>query len=206
MQLSNSLKHRWLGWLALVFCALLLSVWIPLDVETGIIEKVRRQVTLGDAFAPTVAAMLIGLGGLLILLERNPRSPDSTPGSRHPDDESVTEPSSQSPQLNIADLTHAGVILLLVTISLLLMRYAGPLVLSLFHGADVEYRLLRDTAPWKYIGYTAGGLWLIVTMIALAERRLRWQHFLIALSAVLLLIAFYDLPFDDLLLPPNGDV
>jgi len=54
---------KWLGWLGIALCGLMLFVWIPLDVDTGIIEKVRRQVTLGDSFAPTVAALIIGLGG-----------------------------------------------------------------------------------------------------------------------------------------------
>ena len=34
---------------ALVAGCLILFVWIPLDVETGLIEKVRSQVTIGDA-------------------------------------------------------------------------------------------------------------------------------------------------------------
>jgi len=106
----------------------------------------------------------------------------------------------------MADVRHATVILVLLTISLFLMRYAGPLILQLFEGTDAQYRLLRDTAPWKYFGFIAGGLWLIISLIVLNERRLRWQHILIALAAVLVLIAFYDLPFEDLLLPPNGDV
>lgn len=178
-------QQRWLGWMALVVCGVILFVWIPLDVDTGIIEKVRRQVNLGDAFAPSVAAALIGLGGLMILLERG-------------------QPSNTS--ISIADVKHAAVILCLVTISLFLMRYTGPVTLAVLEGNEAEYRLLRDTAPWKYIGFIAGGMWLIVSLIALVERRLRWQHFIVALIAVLVLIAFYDLPFEDLLLPPNGDV
>jgi len=197
------MKHSWLGWLACVFCGVMLFVWIPLDVDTGIIEKVRRQVVLGDAFAPTIAAIIIGLGGLLILLERAPS--DSTEPTESPDQSlSVSAGLPESP--GMADVKHAAVMLFLVTISLYLMRYTGPLLLHLFEGSDAEYRLLRDTAPWKYLGFIAGGLWMIVSLIALNERRVRWQHFLIASAAVLLLIAFYDLPFEDLLLPPNGDV
>jgi hypothetical protein len=48
----------------------MLFIWIPLDANAGIVEKVRRQVTPGDAFAPTVTAVNIGLGGLLTLRER----------------------------------------------------------------------------------------------------------------------------------------
>lgn len=179
-------QQRWLGWMALVVCGVILFVWIPLDVDTGITEKVRRQVKLGDAFAPSVAAALIGLGGLMLLLER-----------RH---------TSNTESISIADVKHAAVILCLVAISLFLMRYSGPVALAVFEGNEAEYRLLRDTAPWKYIGFIAGGMWLIVSLIALVEQRLRWQHFIIALIAVTVLIAFYDLPFEDLLLPPNGDV
>lgn len=196
------MRHRWLGWLACVFCGVMLFVWIPLDVDTGIIEKVRRQVVLGDAFAPSIAAIIIGLGGLLILLERVPSSTPTSPTDHRPN-KSAGLP-EEGPEM--ADVKHAAMVLLLVAISLYLMRYTGPLLLYVFEGSDAEYRLLRDSAPWKYLGFIVGGLWMIVSLIALNERRVRWQHFLIALAAVLLLIAFYDLPFEDLLLPPNGDV
>lgn len=169
-----------------------------MDVETGIIEKVRRQVTLGDAFAPTVAAIIIGLGGILLLLERTPSD------LQQPDNH--TNKKSLSQHLCMADALHAIVVLLVVAVSLWLMRYVGPFVLSVVEGDTAEYRLLRDTVPWKYLGFIAGGVWLIVSLIAMAERRVRWQHFVIALLAVIILIAFYDIPFDDLLLPPNGDV
>jgi len=190
--------NRWLGLLACVLCGVMLFIWIPLDVETGIIEKVRRQVTLGDAFAPTVAAIIIGLGGVLLLLERAPNETSQT--------DNKSNQNTLSPLLSKADLLHAAVVLLVLSVSILLMRYVGPFILSLVEGDAAEYRLLRDTAPWKYLGFMAGGLWLIVSLIALAERRVRWQHFAIALLAVIVLISFYDLPFDDLLLPPNGDV
>ncbi|MEM7257589.1 MAG: hypothetical protein AAF404_09395 [Pseudomonadota bacterium] len=190
---------KWLGWLALLLCGVMLFIWIPLDVETGIIEKVRRQVTLGDAFAPSIAAVIIGLGGLLILLERPQGRPELSSQTTAASGRSLRPP-------GMADVRHATIVLVLVTISLVLMRYAGPLILKLLEGSDAQYRLLRDTAPWKYIGFMAGGLWLIISLIVFNERRLRWQHILIALVAVLVLIAFYDFPFEDLLLPPNGDV
>ncbi len=187
------MTHHRLGLISVALFAIILFVWIPLDVETGIIEKVRRQKELGDAFAPFVAALIIGLGGLLLLFEKMPTDSRQTSSD-------VQSTSGK------ADLTHAGVILCLLTIGLLLMRYVGPLAVALFHDTPTEYRLLRDTAPWKYLGFVAGGLWLIVSFIVLIERRLRMKHLLIAFCVVLLLIALYDLPFDTLLLPPNGDV
>jgi len=85
------------------------------------------------------------------------------------------------------------------------MRYVGPLVL---HAVDSEseYRLLRDTVPWKYIGFVAAGIFLIVSLICYIEKRVCPVHFFVAIVVVVLLIAFYDLPFEDLLLLPNGDV
>jgi len=38
------------------------------------------------------------------------------------------------------------------------------------------------------------------------EGRLRWRILIISLLAVLILMLIYDLPFKNLLLPPNGDV
>ena len=43
-------------------------------------------------------------------------------------------------------------------------------------------------------------------MIAFVEEQLSWRAMLIALAAVAGIILLYDVPFDDILLPPNGDV
>ena len=55
---------------------LLMFVWIPLDTETGIIEKVRSRREVGDAMAPTVAAGLLCFSGLLLCR-------GAGPGQRH---------------------------------------------------------------------------------------------------------------------------
>ena len=95
---------------------------------------------------------------------------------------------------------------LILAVGFSLMRYAGPVVVRLINVEKVEYRVVRDTVPWKYIGFTLGGTFLVTALIAWTERKLRLVHLLIGLGATLMLIALYDLPFDDLLLPPNGDV
>ena len=185
------MENRWLGLIALTASILIAFVWIPLDVETGLIEKVRRSVQIGDAFAPTVAAFMIGLGGLLTLLARS-------------------EPNAQASNLDSPSLLdhfqYALVSLLFIAIGLSLMRYSGPLVVALFNTESVEYRLLRDTVPWKYVGFIFGGTFLVTALIAWTERKLKWAHVLTGFATTLILIAIYDLPFDDLLLPPNGDV
>lgn len=166
------------------FALVLAFVWAPMDSGTGLIHKVRRQVSIGDALAPTLAALMIGLGGLMVFRERHA-----------PDQQGLTR----------ANLVFVLRFLILLAIGFGLMRYSGPLLVWLFAG-DQEYRNLRDTAPWKYVGFFLGGSTLIATLIASTEGRFSWRAVVIAISATLALIALYDLPFDDLLLPPNGDV
>ena len=69
-----------------------------------------------------------------------------------------------------------------------------------------EYRLLRDTAPWKYLGFVVGGTFMIFTLMSLADGRLRLMRLAMALLVTVIMALLYDLPFDDLQLPPNGDV
>jgi len=47
---------------------------------------------------------------------------------------------------------------------------------------------------------------MVFALIALTERRCTWRAALIAAVAPALIALCYDAPFDDLLLPPNGDV
>ena len=167
---------------------MLLFVWIPLDSDTGLIEKVRRQVAIGDALAPTIAGvfLLIG-GGLLMLLERN---------------------GDNQPAMDSNSVIFVGRVFAMLVLSFLVMRYAGPLAVELMNalqGSEREYRLLRDTAPWKWIGYVLGGTIAICGTISLTEGRFSPRALVVALLAIAALIAIFDLPFDDLLLPPNGD-
>jgi len=166
------------------FALMLALVWAPMDSGTGLIHKVRRQVSIGDALAPTLAALMIGIGGLMVLRERHA-----------PDQQSLTR----------ANLAFVLRFLIMLAIGFALMRYSGPLLAWLF-AADQEYRNLRDAVPWKYIGFFLGSCTLITALIASTEGQFSWRAITIAIAATLALIALYDLPFDDLLLPPNGDV
>lgn len=178
-----------LGLSVLALAAGLLAVWIPQDVQTGVIETVRRQVTIGDALAPTVAALFLAGGGVLLVLAER-------------DDPLQPRPDPRGLRFAIAALA-------VVAVSLILMRQTGPAVVglrNLIAETPVEYRLLRASVPWKYLGFALGGWTLVAGLIALVELRLTARAALVAALAVLAMIAIYDLPFDDLLLPPNGDV
>lgn len=186
---TPSRSNLYLGLACLVFAVFALAVWIPMDVKSGLIEKVRGRLNVGDALAPTVAVCFILIGGLLLVLtERN---------------------ASDQPVLRRGPTLFILQMVAVIAIAILLMRYAGPLTVSftnLFAAEPAEYRLLRVFFTWKYIGFVAGGMVLVAGVIALVERRLSWRGLLTAGLIVFLMILFYDLPFDDLLLPPNGDV
>ena len=173
-----------LGLCCVAFAAIAIFVWIPLDTETGIVEQVRRRIQIGDALAPTVAAVFVGLGGLLLVIFER-RAPDQ-------------------PQVQSTDLLFVFVQTGILIAGFVIMLVAGPIALAFFDG-DAEYRLLRDTAPWKYIGFLLGGTFIVAGLVSQAEGRFRGRNILIGVAVTCALIAVYDLPFDDLLLPPNGD-
>ncbi|MFC3612172.1 hypothetical protein ACFORG_00245 [Lutimaribacter marinistellae] len=158
-------------------------IWVPLDTDTGLIEKVRRRLTVGDALAPTVAAAFLLLGGLIVTFFERPEN---------------------ARRLSAQNLAFLAILLTLLTGAFLVMRWMGPGLLALI--SEDGYRPLRDTAPWKYIGFLTGGTVMIAGLIAMVEGRLSLRGIAIGVVAALALIVLYDLPFDDLLLPPNGDV
>ena len=86
----------------------------------------------------------------------------------------------------------------------MLMVYTGPIAVALFTDGQ-EYRLLRNEVPWKYLGFALGGTCVVTGLIALVERKVSLRAAAFGVFCGAVIIAAYDLPFDDLLLPPNGD-
>lgn len=164
----------------LVFATLLVFVWAPFDTDTGLVERVRRKFVIGDALGPTVAGAIIAMGAGLVLL-------------RPQEGQSLTN----------QNLRWMSSLLALFAISLVLMRYAGPIAASF---TESGYRPLRATLPWNYIGFLVGGTLMIGGLTGLAARRFTLRDFAIGFAAALIIALLYDIPFEDLILPPNGDV
>lgn len=187
--MSDNKANRILGGGVIILALLAIFVWLPNDTTTGIILKQRGRLSIGDAMAPLLAFGLIALAGILIALEKG---------------EGI--PAAHVVRANICFVaTLVGVFLL----SMLMMRWSGPLTAVVTKAAglnDADYRDLRDTIPWKYVGFVIGGTTLVSTLMALMERRLTWRAVFMGLLAVAGMIVVFDLPFPDLLLPPNGDV
>lgn len=188
---------RVLGVVAIAAALATLLIWIPLDVASDVIERVRRRSVIGDALAPTVAAALLGLAGVVLVLETR-RSPGSSRGSN---------PGTGA--LRREHLAFLGRLIAIFAVSVLIVRYAGPATVGAAQalGADLpEYRLLRATIPWAWIGYVIGGGAMVGALVGLAENRLSVRGFAFGFAVALGLALLIDLPFEDLLLPPNGDV
>ena len=136
----------------------------------------------------TVSGYLVSkrgrVSGGLILLEARKREADIHPNGR--------------------SLGFLLVILVICLMAFGAMIWTGPLAVTLL-GVDDSYRNLRDTAPWKYLGFSLGGVGLVAALISLVEHRVTLRAALLGVAGVGALIGVFDLAFDDLLLPPNGD-
>ena len=167
----------------LAFAAVLLLFWLPADTDTGLYEIKRGKYTIGDALAPAFAGTIMAVAGLLLLF--GPAARDTA-------------------RLDTDHVWFLSAMIAIVLAGMALMRWAGPLATILFAADD--YRLLRDTVPWKYLGFASGGFVIVAGASSVVEGRFSRNAALAGIVAILLIIALYDLPFDDLLLPPNGDV
>ena len=173
-----------LGALALAFGLFIVFWWAQVDSDTGVAEKIRGRWSVGDALAPTAAGAVIAVSGLFVLLGG---------WFRGRGDDGLT----------VANARYLATFIIIIAVGFACIRYAGPLA------ADVlgrDYRALRDEVPWKYIGFVLGGGGMIFALMTLAEGRARMGRFVLAFAIATGLALIYDLPFEDLLLPPNGDV
>ncbi|MBT7955174.1 MAG: hypothetical protein HN731_08280 [Rhodospirillaceae bacterium] len=171
-----------------------LFIWIPNDIETGVIETFRRRVTIGDAMAPTMMAIGILtvsiLMGVLAIVRPEPYSKGVKEG------------------LDKHSLSFLLRLTIAIGLGLALMIHTGPLVVDLVNllGGDLgSYRLQKATFPYKYIGYITGGFVMVFGVIRVVENRFTASAAWVSIFAVIVMTILYDVPFDNLLLPPNGN-
>ena len=187
--LSNITQHRAIGAVICLFGVAALALWLPNDVDSGLIEKVRRRYQIGDMLAPVMALCTMLFGGAWLTLSADRAA---TRG--------ITAPARA-----------ILMFLVIVGASLLLMRFTGPVMVWLAEAvglveAGTGYRPLRDTLPWKFTGFLAGGTIMIWALGSYADNLWSWRRLGIGLLIALVIGAAFDLPFEDLILPPNGDL
>jgi hypothetical protein len=173
-----------LGLIVITLAIFALLVWVPNDTVSGYMVSKRGRISIGDAMAPALAFGLMAFSGVLIFWEARRGDSPRAPDMRGP--------------------AFLGVMLGICLAALTVMIWAGPLAVALL-APDETYRNLRDTMPWKHIGFALGGTGLVTALITLVEKRFSRTGLLIGLATVVVLIGVFDLAFDDLLLPPNGD-
>ena len=177
------------GVLGIILSLICLFVWIPTDIDSGILDVWRRNVRIGDAMLPTFTTIGLLLASITITI-RGWLNRASRPAS---------------PESIIGAMPYVVAVTLIMAISLVLMYYAGPLLVWLWFEGEVTYRQMLGAAPWKYAGTMTGGTFLVFAYISLVSQQLRIRNLLIAVVSTAAIIALYDLPFDKLMLPPNGD-
>ena len=179
-----------IGLIAVLVGVVTLTIWIPNDIAGEAINYARRRYSIGDPFAPILISWLVIIAGAGLLLTGLFRGLVS---------KKLADPDHAFYRSSLGYMLGCGGLL---TVALLVMRYAGPWSVDLF-GPDKSYKLLVTTPPWHYLGYMMGAFILMATTISVVERRLRMRTVLIAISVPLLIALAYDLPFS-LILPPNG--
>lgn len=165
-------------------------VWIPLDSETAMIETHRRQTSMGDAFVPIVTAALIAVCAALHLLV-NLRRTDTSDTER--------------PVIDGQAMAFLVQLTAITAVCLAVIFWAGPLAVSLFAEDGATYREMRGTYPYKLMGFALGGTALVLLTTTLIEGRFKPVRLISSFLVVVVLIIIFDLPFDTVLLPPNGD-
>lgn len=181
----------WVALICLVAGVLTAILWVPFDSETPPIYDFRRQTYIGDAMLPMVAALGIAVCALVHLLLSWRRQ--------------VTEADGPFDKLTAAFFLSLFAIIIA---AFAVMYWAGPVALALFGPSGdeaVTYRQMRSTVPWKYIGFVSGGFILVFGITSLLEGAMHWKRALSSILAIVVLIVIFDVPFDTILLPPNGD-
>ena len=189
MDLRTISQHRAIGAVVCIAGLAALLFWLPNDIDSGLIEKVRRRYQIGDMLGPVVALAITLAGGGWLLLSADRQTGGGV----------------------IAPARAIATFILVVALALVLMRWAGPAIVWLGELAGLiesgaGYRPLRDTLPWKFTGFLAGGTVMIWALSALADGAWTWRRLGTAFLITLAIAAAFDLPFEDLVLPPNGDV
>lgn len=177
-----------LGGVLAAFALATLFIWIPLDIDTGLIERVRRRNIIGDSLGPVAAMILLGLSALFLMREGRVGKPIETP---------------------LTWLAIFAFYIFVFALALFAMRFAGPFAVALadiFAEAELSYRPLRNLWPLKYIGFIAGGTILLCALSHFMDSGLTRRRALLFFAIAMAIAFFFDLPFEDILLPPNGDV
>ena len=173
-----------------------LFFWFPADIPTGFffINSVGREEP-GDAFFPIIlASLLAGLSAIQVVLSWRNRRSDAE--------------AHASGGITLANLKFLALFLAVVGTGLGLMYWLGPLTVAALNAVgflEGTYRNFSDTAPYKYLGYIAGGFAMTLALIVWAEGRVRPVAVATVTAVLFVAILLFDVALRNVLLPPNAD-
>lgn len=185
MTRPNLVRDATVAVVGIVLALILLVFWIRLDIETGLIDEWRRTIRIGDALLPTIGALGLLLSALFVGVSVF-RRPDPVPSLKF-------------------SATFFLMVLAIHFVAIILMLWVGPLLVRLLTVEGVTYRQLLDTVPWKYTGFITGGTFMVFALKSLLERKMTLHSLWVAFVATVVIAFLYDIPFDNMQLPPNGD-
>lgn len=181
------------GAVASIAAFITLLIWIPNDIKGGFIEINQiGKPEPGDAFFPIILAslMLVLSTGQLVGAVLS------------------SKPQEASGKLTAHNLKFLFLFYTIVLAGLTVMYWLGPLIVDALRLAgviDSTYRQLADTAPYKYLGYVAGGFLMTTGLIAWAEGAIRPQAVLTVAIVIGTLILVLDILLYNIQIPPNAD-
>ena len=187
------MQRRWeigIGLCGMVFAIAALMVWFPNDIKGDFMELTRSgKPEPGDAFFPTLLAGFIAFFSFIQIAIGAFRSPANE---------------SDYKRITLDNLFFLFVLTMIILSGFGLMYWTGPLMVNLFDSAE-SYRLLIDTAPYKYIGFVTGGFFMIFSLITWTEGHIRFRTVLSGVILLFLLILIFDVALTNIQLPPNAD-
>lgn len=171
-----------------------LVVWFPNDIRGGFIETNQVGTAApGDAFFPVMLAILI------LILSAGLLANSFLGASGQP----------RLGYLSVSNFVFIGKIFAAVAIGLTLMTWLGPLTVlaqNSLTDSDATYRALSDTAPYKYIGYIGGGMFISLMLIRYAAGSISKRSILVVLLVIAALVLALDGLLTNVQIPPNADL
>jgi len=186
------------GVVVLLAAAAALAVWFPLDIQGGFVEAgPNGKPEPGDAFFPVLlASALLALAVLHLAVVYIRR------GSNLEDDDKAAGRLTPG-NIRFFLLFHA-----IVIAGMAVIYWFGPLAVGAMNAVglvDVGYRQLTDTAPYKYLGFLAGGGMMTLVLICWSEGGLRRRSLITLVLLLVALIVLFDVLLTNVQLPPNAD-
>lgn len=177
-----------IGGFGLALAIVAVTVWFPYDIAGSFMQKtLTGRIQPGDAFYPTVLAAILGLLGAIQMLASLRRTGDRS-----------------AVGLSFENLRFLVVLCVLLGLSGLLCYGLAPWLAETLNGGRA-YRLLRDTAPWKFLGFVLAAPALIWPMVALSEHRVSLRGVLFVGGFVAILLVVFGIALPDTFLPPNAE-